>query len=248
LASEIIPLNTALAVQLVEFKEEVDSIIEKGVKKNEAKLNDFSRLLKKLKPIRLHGNGYSDEWKIVAAARGLDCEALVPLIYDAYLTPQSRELFKSANVYTDVEMEARTDVRHELYVKKVQIEARVLNDLAKNHILPTVIEYQAMLISSTQGLKNLYSSDEYNTLASRRLKLIKEISQHVEAIEGYVSEMNEARKHANTIEEARERALEYATKIFPYFDLIRYHIDKLELIVDNEKWPLPKYRELLFIR
>ena len=247
-ASAMIPLNTALAVQLVDFKTEVDSIIEKGVKKDEAILQVLRRLIKKSKPIRYDGNGYSDEWKVEAAKRGLDCEAIVPLIYDAYLTPQTRELFKRANVYTDIEMEARTEVRHELYSKKIQIEARVLSDLAMNHILPTVIEYQAMLINSTQGLKNLYSEEEYKILASRRLKLIKEISDHVEIIENKVSEMIEARKQANLIEDPREKSLAYATIIFPYFDDIRYHIDKLELIVDNEKWPLPKYRELLFIR
>jgi len=247
-ASAMIPLNTALAVQLVDFKVEVDVIIEKGVKKDEAILQVLRRLIKKSKAIRFDGNGYSEEWKIEAAKRGLDCESIVPLMYDAYLTPQTRELFKRANVYTDVEMEARTEVRHDLYIKKVQIEARVLNDLAMNHILPTVIEYQAMLINSTQGMKSLYSAEDFSLLATRRLKLIKEISAHVEAIEDKASNMLEARKQANLIEDAREKALEYATVIFPYFDEIRYHIDKLELIVDNEKWPLPKYRELLFIR
>ena len=247
-ASAMIPLNTALAVQLVDFKIEVDSIIEKGVKKDEAILQVLRRLIKKSKAIRFDGNGYSEEWKLEAEKRGLDCEAIVPLIYDAYLTPQSRELFKRANVYNDVEMEARTEVRHELYSKKIQIEARVLSDLAMNHILPTVIEYQAMLISSTQGMKNLYEASEYTTLSARRLKLIKEISEHVEKIEDKVSEMIEARKQANNIEDAREKAIAYATVIFPFFDEIRYHIDKLELIVDNEKWPLPKFRELLFIR
>ncbi len=247
-ASAMIPLNAALAVQLVDFKEEVDAIIEKGVKKDEAIFRVLRRLIKKSKAIRFDGNGYSEEWKVEAAKRGLDCEAVVPLIYDAYLTPQSRELFKRANVYTDVEMEARTEVRHDLYIKKVQIESRVLSDLAMNHILPTVIEYQAMLINSTQGLKNLYSPKEYDLLASRRLKLIKEISDYIENIEDKLNEMLEARKQANTIEHAREKALAYATKVFPFFDEIRYHIDKLELIVDNEKWPLPKYRELLFVK
>ncbi|MEI6062259.1 MAG: glutamine synthetase III [Bacteroidota bacterium] len=247
-ASAMIPLNTALAVQLVDFKEEVDKIIEKGIKKDEAILQVLRRLIKKSKPIRFDGNGYSEEWKLEAAKRGLDCEAIVPLIYDAYLSPQSRELFKRANVYTDIEMEARSEVRHELYAKKIQIEARVLSDLAMNHILPTVIEYQAMLINSTQGLKSLYSSEEFNILGARRLKLIKDISEHVENIEDKVSQMIDARKQANTIEDSREKALAYATIIFPFFDEIRYHIDKLELIVDNEKWPLPKYRELLFIR
>ena len=139
--------NTALAVQLVDFKTEVDAIIDKGVKKDEAILQVLRRLIKKSKAIRFDGNGYSDEWKEEAAKRGLDCEAVVPLIYDAYLTPETRELFKRANVYNDVEMEARTEVRNELYIKKVQIEARVLSDLAMNHILPTVYEYQAMLIN-----------------------------------------------------------------------------------------------------
>ena len=151
-------------------------------------------------------------------------------------------------MYTDIEMEARTEVRHDLYSKKIQIEARVLNDLAMNHILPTVIGYQAMLINSTQGMKNLYSPEDYGVLSARRLKLIKEISAHVDAIEDKASNMLEARKQANLIEDAREKAIVYATVIFPYFDQIRYHIDKLELIVDDEKWPLPKYRELLFIR
>jgi len=247
-ASAMIPLNAALAVQLVDFKEEVDLIIEKGVKKDEAIFRVLRRLIKKSKAIRFDGNGYSEEWKVEAAKRGLDCEAIVPLIYDAYLTPQTRELFKRSNVFTDIEMEARTEVRNDLYIKKVQIESRVLSDLAMNHILPTVIEYQAMLINSTQGLKNLYNSTEYDSLASRRLKLIKEISDHIENIEDKLKEMLEARKQANTIEHAREKAIAYATKVFPFFDEIRYHIDKLELIVDNEKWPLPKYRELLFVR
>jgi len=247
-ASAMIPLNTALAVQLADFKIEVDAIIEKGVKKDEAILQVLRSLIKSSKAIRFDGNGYSEEWKEEAAKRGLDFEAIVPLIYDAYLTPQTRELFKRANVYTDIEMEARTEVRNELYAKKVQIEARVLSDLAMNHILPTVIEYQAMLIDSTQGMKNLYSDEEYQVLAARRLKLIIEISKHVGNIEDKVSDMIEARKKANTIENAREKALAYATVIFPFFDEIRYHIDKLELIVDNEKWPLPKYRELLFSR
>ncbi len=247
-ASPMIALNTALAVQLVDFKIEVDAIIEKGVKKDEAILQVLRKLIKQSKPIRFDGNGYSDEWKVEAEKRGLDCESCVPLIYDAYVSEQSRELFKRAKVYNDREMEARTEVRYELYVKKVQIEARVLGDLAMNHILPTVLEYQTMLINNAQGLKNLYSPEEFKVLATRRLELIKEISERVDIIENKVNEMVEARKLANNIEVEREKALAYANVIFPFFDEIRYHIDKLELIVDNEKWPLPKYRELLFIR
>jgi glutamine synthetase len=247
-ASAMISLNAALAVQLVEFKVAVDAIIEKGVKKDEAILQVLRKLIKQSKAIRFDGNNYSDEWKVEAKKRGLDCEASVPLIYDAYLTPQSMEMFKTAKVYNDREMEGRTEVRWDLYTKKVQIESRVLGDLTMNHILPTVLEYQTMLINNVQGLKNLFSAEEYKTLASRRLELIKEISERVDIVENKVNEMIEARKVANTIDTEREKALAYANVIFPFFDEIRYHIDKLELIVDNEKWPLPKYRELLFIR
>ena len=247
-ASAMISLNAALAVQLVEFKVAVDAIIEKGVKKDEAILQVLRKLIKQSKAIRFDGNNYSDEWKAEAKKRGLDCEASVPLIYDAYLTPQTMEMFRTAKVYNDREMEGRTEVRWDLYTKKVQIESRVLGDLTMNHILPTVLEYQTMLINNVQGLKNLFSAEEYKTLASRRLELIKEISERVDIVENKVNEMIEARKVANTIETEREKALAYANVIFPFFDEIRYHIDKLELIVDNEKWPLPKYRELLFIR
>lgn len=247
-ASPMIALNAALAVQLVDFKIEVDAIIEKGVKKDEAILQVLRKLIKQSKAIRFDGNNYTEEWKEEAKKRGLDCENCVPLIYDAYLSPQSMELFKRANVYNDREMEGRTEVRWELYVKKVQIESRVLGDLAMNHILPTVLEYQTMLINNVQGLKNLFSAEEFKGLASRRLELIKEISERVDIIENKVNEMIEARKVANLIENEREKSLAYANVIFPFFDEIRYHIDKLELIVDNEKWPLPKFRELLFIR
>jgi glutamine synthetase len=247
-ASAMIPLNTALADQLVDFKIDVDAIIEKGVKKDEAILQVLRKLIKQSKAIRFDGNNYSEAWKVEAKKRGLDCESNIPLIYDAYLTPQSMELFRRGNVYNDREMEGRTEVRWDLYVKKVQIESRVLGDLSMNHILPTVLEYQTMLINNVQGLKNLYSAEEYKGLAKRRLELIKEISERVDIIENKVNEMIEARKVANLIETEREKALAYSNVIFPFFDEIRYHIDKLELIVDNEKWPLPKYRELLFIR
>ncbi|MDP4292130.1 MAG: glutamine synthetase type III, partial [Bacteroidota bacterium] len=191
---------------------------------------------------------YSDEWKDEAKKRGLDCEACVPIMYDANLTKQSMDMFIRTKVYTEREMESRTEVRWDLYTKKVQIESRVLADLSMNHILPIVLEYQTMLISNVQGMKNLFGADEFKKLAARRIELISEISKRVDIIEKKVNEMVEARKVANLIESDREKALSYATTIFPFFDEIRYHIDKLELIVDNEKWPLPKYRELLFIR
>ena len=247
-ASAMIVLNAALAVQLQDFKADVDMLIEKGVKKDEALLQELRKLIKSSKPIRFEGNGYSDEWKAEAARRGLDCEACVPLVYDAYLTPQSRELFRRANIYTDIEMEARSEVRHELFIKKMQIEARVLGDLAKNHILPTVIEYQSMLINNLTGMKALFNDAEYATLSARRLMQIKEISTTVESIELLVLNMVNERKLGNKIEDVRERAIHYARNVFPYYDQIRTHIDRLELMVDNKRWPLPKYRELLFIR
>ena len=247
-SAAMITLNTAVAMQLLDFKAEVDVIIEKGVKKDEAIFQVLRKLITYSKPIRFNGNGYSDEWKVEAAKRGLDCEANVPIIFDANLTSASRELFKRAKVFTDVEMEARQEVRYELFTKNVQIESRVLGDLAMNHVLPTAIAYQTMLIRNVKGLKEIFNEKEYKELAAERIALIKEISERVAIIGNKVDAMVEARKVANKIEHAREMAIEYSNKVFPFFDEIRYHVDKLELIVDNEMWPLPKYRELLFIR
>jgi glutamine synthetase len=247
-ASSMTVLNAALADQLVDFKNEVDKLIDKGLKKDEAILKVLRKLIKVSKPIRFEGNGYSEEWKAEALKRGLDCESCVPKMYDAYLTSQSRELFKKTNIFTDIEMEARSDVRLELYIKKIQIEARVLSDLTINHILPPILEHQSMLISNITGLKNIYNEKDFRTFSGRRLNQIKEISEAVEKIESFVHEMVEARKAANQIESIREMAVDYAEKVFPYFEEIRYLIDKLELLVDNKRWPLPKYRELLFIR
>jgi glutamine synthetase len=247
-ASAMTVLNTALAVQLIDFRNEVDKLINKGIKKDEAILKQLRKLIKISKPIRFEGNGYSEEWKAEATKRGLDCESSVPLIYDAYLSPQSKELFKRANIFTDVEMEARSEVRLELYVKKIQIEARVMSDLVNNHIIPPVLEYQSMLIENVNGLKGLLAKDEFGELTGRRIRQIKDISVSVEKIEQLLTEMTEERKSANLLEDGRTRALAYSEKVFPYFDEIRHHVDKLELIVDNKRWPLPKYRELLFIR
>ncbi|MBK7028589.1 MAG: glutamine synthetase III [Bacteroidales bacterium] len=247
-ASAMTALNTALAVQLMDFKTEVDKLIEKGLKKDEAILQILRKLIKQSKNIRFEGNGYSDEWRAEAEKRGLDFESSVPLIYDAYLSEQSKSLFRRANIFSDIEMEARSEVRLELFIKKVQIEARVLSDLVNNHILPTALEYQSMLIENVNGLKGLLGEVEFKTLTARRLAQIKDISVSIEKIEQLISEMTDERRAANKIEHARERAIAYSDKVFPYFEEIRYHVDKLELIVDNKRWPLPKYRELLFIR
>jgi glutamine synthetase len=241
-------LNTSLAAQLLEFKKDVDAIIAKGVKKDEAIFQVLRKLIKESKPIRFDGNGYSDEWKAEAKKRGLNSEANPVKIYDYYLSESTINLFKKTGVLSERELHARTEIKWETYIKKIQIEARVLGDLALNHIVPVAIEYQTSLIQNVQGIKQLFSDAEYKELASARLELIKEVGQHISAIKSKVRAMVDARKVANKIEDAREKALTYSETVFPYFDDIRYHIDKLELIVDNEMWTLPKYRELLFIR
>lgn len=241
-------LNTALAAQLMEFKNDVDAIIEKGVKKDEAIFQVLRKYIKESKPIRFDGNGYSDEWKAEAKKRGLDSEANPVKMFDAYLSERSINLFKKTGVLSEKELHARTEIKWETYVKKVQIEARTLGDLALNHIVPVAVDYQTTLIKNVQGLKELFSESEYKELASARLELIKEVGQHISAVKAKVRAMVDARKVANKIEDARKKALVYSETVFPYFEDIRYHIDKLELTVDNEMWPLPKYREMLFMR
>ncbi|MBN1924215.1 MAG: glutamine synthetase III [Prolixibacteraceae bacterium] len=247
-AVSMIALNSAMAEQLKEFKKDVDKLIEKDVKKDEAIFQVLRKYITESKPIRFEGNNYSDEWKKEAKKRGLTNISNPVEAFDAYLTPKSKKLFTSLDVMTDRENEARTHIRWDYYTKRVQIEARVMGDLVMNHVVPVAIRYQSELIANVKGLKELFGDKEYKELAGARLELIKNISYHVSYIKAKVSEMIEARKVANKIENEREKAMEYATKIFCYLDDIRYHVDKLELIVDDEYWPLPKYRELLFIR
>jgi glutamine synthetase len=241
-------LNSAVAEQLLEFKKDVDKLIAKNVKKDEAIFQVIRQYITDSKPIRFEGNNYSDEWKKEAAKRGLSninnpVEAL-----DPYLSPKSRKLFTSLDVMSDRENEARAHVRWDIYTKRVQIEARVMGDLVMNHIVPVAIRYQSELIANVKGLKDLFGEKEFKELAGARIEWIKTISQHVSYIKAKVYEMVEARKQVNKIEDEREKALAYSNQIFCYLDDIRYHVDKLELIVDDEYWPLPKYRELLFIR
>jgi glutamine synthetase len=206
------------------------------------------KYIKESKAIRFDGNGYSDEWKAEAKKRGLDSEANPVKMFDAYLNERSVNLFKKTGVLSEKELHARTEIKWEIYTKKIQIEARVLGDLALNHVVPVAIDYQTSLIKNVQGIKELFSEAEFKELASARLALIKEVGGHVSAIKAKVNAMVESRKVVNKMEDGREKALAYSEKVFPYFDDIRYHIDKLELIVDNEMWTLPKYREMLFIR
>jgi glutamine synthetase len=247
-ASPMTVLNTAVADQLIKFKKDVDVIVNKGVKKDEAIFQVLRKYIIESKPIRFEGNNYSEEWKKEAAKRGLSNISTTPEALDAYLTKESVNLFKSLGIFNEKEIEARTEVQYENYTKKLQIEARVLGDLAINHIVPTAVKYQTILIENVKGLKELFGEDEYRNLAGGRLELIRTISEHITKIKTKVSDMIETRKVANKIENGREKAYKYAEMVAPFLEEIRYHIDKLELVIDDEIWPLPKYRELLFTR
>ena len=247
-ASAMIALNTAVAEQLTEFKKEVDELIEKGEPKISAIIQVVRKYIKLSKPIRFDGNGYSDEWKAEAARRGLDCETSCPVIFDQYLTEDSVRMFESPGVMTRKELEARNEVKWETYTKKIQIEARVLGDLVMNHIVPVAIEYQSKLIDNVYKMKQIFPAEEAEKLSAENLAIIRKIAEHTSYIKEHVDTMVEARKVANKITDERAKAVEYHDKITPMLEQIRYHIDKLELIVDDQMWTLPKYRELLFIR
>ena len=247
-ASAMIALNTAVAEQLTEFKQKVDALIEQGEPKVSALIQVIREYIKLSKPIRFDGNGYSEEWKEEAARRGLDCETSCPIIFDQYLKPESIRMFESEGVMTKKELEARNEVKWETYTKKIQIEARVLGDLVMNHIVPVATEYQSKLIDNVYKMKDLFPAEEASRLSSENLAIIRKISEHATYIKEHVDSMVEARKVANKITDEREKAIAYHDNIAPMLEQIRYHIDKLELIVDDQMWTLPKYRELLFIR
>jgi len=245
-ASPMIVLNTVVANQLKEFKIEVEVLVEKGVKRDEAILQVLKQYITYSKKIRFEGNGYSKEWEDEAAKRGLTNIKSAVKAFSAYIEKDNIKLFEKNNIFTEREIEARYEVRIETYMKKIQIESRVLGDLALNHIVPTAIRYQTELISNVKGLKELFDDKEFKELAGERMEVIKNISRYVTSIKKQVNEMTEARKVANKITNTTEMASAYEETIKPYLESIRYNIDKLELIVDDEMWPLPKYRELLF--
>src|SRR5574344_1556200 len=247
-ASAMLALNAAVADQLNTFKTEVDALIEKGEPQMSAILDVLRKYIKECKPIRFDGNGYSDEWVEEAAKRGLDCEKSVPIIFDNYLKPETISMFERTGVMNEKELRARNEVKWETYTKKVQIEARVLGDLAMNHIIPVATQYQTDLVDNVYKMKSIYSTDMANKLSKQNKELIEEIANRTLFIKEHVDAMIEARKEANKIVDEREKAIAYHDEICPKLDEIRYHIDKLELIVDDTLWPLPKYRELLFIR
>lgn len=246
--SAMLALNSAVAYQLRQFKREVETLRAAGKSKEVAIFEVLKAYIKESKPIRFDGNGYCDEWKEEAARRGLDCETSVPLQYDAYLKPEVIHMFKEMGVLSEKELEARNEVKWEIYIKKVQIEARVLGDLSLNHIIPVVLRYQSVLLDNISKLKEAFDEAEYNDLSAEPRRLVRKISNHICAVTRMVDEMIEARKKANRITDLRSKAITYHDTVSPYLDKIRLHIDELELMVDNQMWPLPKYRELLFIR
>ncbi|MBR3022427.1 MAG: glutamine synthetase III [Bacteroidaceae bacterium] len=258
-ASGMIALNTAVAEALTDFKRRVDermAAIVNNPEFTEGKHNatfhaiiDILREdIKTCKPIRFDGNGYSDEWKVEAARRGLDTETSCPVIFERYLDADSIAMFESMGVMTKKELEARNEVKWETYTKKIQIEARVLGDLSMNHIIPVATRYQSQLLNNVERMRNIFPAEKADELSARNMKLIEEIAFRTSNIETQVEELVAARKVANKIDDEHRKAIAYHDTIAPMLDTIRRQIDKLELIVDDALWPLPKYRELLFIR
>ncbi|MBQ9073079.1 MAG: glutamine synthetase III, partial [Muribaculaceae bacterium] len=247
-ASAMIALNAAVAEQLMDFKKKVDSRIERGEALQHALLEEIKILIADSKAIHFDGNGYSDEWKKEAACRGLDCETNVPKIFDAYLRESSVQMFKSTGVFSEIELQARNEVKWEMYTKKIQIEARVLGDLALNHIIPVATLYQSRLVDHIIKLKSLFTGEKGENIVAQDLLSVETIARYMSVIKDETAKMVEARKTANRLTCEREKALAYHDNVVPCMDTIRQYIDKLELMVDNEMWPLPKYRELLFIR
>ena len=247
-ASAMIALNAAMAEALISFKERVDAKMAKGEDKIQALLEVLKDDVKTCKPIRFDGNGYSEEWVKEAEKRGLDVEKSCPVIFEHYLDESSVKMFESTKVMKRKELEARNEVKWETYVKTVQIEARVLGDLAMNHIIPVATHYQSKLIKNVQGMKEVFKQERAERLSTRNMKLIEEIAERTELIEQWVEDLTEARRVANRIENIHQRAIAYHDTVCPHMEAIRKEIDKLELIVEDGLWTLPKYRELLFIR
>jgi glutamine synthetase len=244
----MIVLNAAVAYQLTQFKKDVDGIIKKGVNKDEAIFQVLKKYILESERVLFEGDNYSKEWHTEAKKRKLCNLASVPESIRLYLTKQSREVLVGSGIFTDKELESRVEVEYEKFTKKVQIESRVLGDLAINHIVPTAIKYMTSLIDNVKGLKEVFNDTEFERLAGARKEVIISISDHISMIKKLVNEMVDERRKANIIEDNYKRAIAYESNVKPYLEEIRGHIDKLELVVDNEMWPLPKYRELLFTR
>jgi glutamine synthetase len=247
-ANAMTTLNSIVAKQLKEFKKEVDHLIDtKDLKKDEAIFNVLREYIKVTKNILFEGDGYSEAWEKEAKKRGLSNHKTTPTALKAKVSQKALDLFNDLNVMNHVEVEARYEIELEEYTKKIQIEGRVLGDIASNHVIPTAIRYQNTLIENVRGLKEIFGT-EFQSLAKEQIVLIKEISVHIEGIITNVDEMTAARKKANALTDGQKMAESYCDKVKPYFEIIREHCDKLELLVDDEIWTLTKYRELLFTR
>jgi glutamine synthetase len=241
-------LNTIVAKQLKDFKVEVDTLIEtKDMKKDDAIFNVLREYIKGTKAILFEGDGYSEAWEKEAKKRGLSNHKTTPEALKAKVSKKAIALFEEMNVMNNVEVESRYEIELEEYTKKIQIEGRVLGDIARNHVIPTAIKYQNTLIDNVKGLKEIFGK-EFETIAKEQVKLIREISEHIEGISSKVDAMIESRKKANLLTDAEKQAAAYCNKVKPFFEEIRYHSDKLELLVDDEMWTLTKYRELLFTK
>jgi glutamine synthetase len=247
-ASALYLLNAAVAEQLIKFKILVDELIKEGIKKDDAFMHVIRMYISESKKIRFEGNGYSAEWQAEAKSRGLKGVTNVPEAYNVFKEKKTTDLLINTGILTEREIEARYEVLNETYVKKLQIEARVLGDLATNHIIPTAIKFQNSLIENVLGLKKLFGEDEYKALSSEQIEIIRKVSGYIQTLREDVKGIKEARKKINAIEEVSEKALAYAEHIYPYMEKLRVSADKLEMLVDDELWPLPKYRELLFLR
>lgn len=247
-AAAMIALNAAVAEALINFKIRVDALIEKGTDKTKAILQILREDIRTCKPIHFDGNGYSEEWQAEAARRGLDTERSCPLIFDRYLDESSIRMFETTNVFKRNEIEARNEIKWETYTKKVQIEARIFGDMCMNHIIPVATRYQSTLIDNVHKVKEIFPAEIAAKLSDKNIELIKNIAEHTGFITENINKLIDNRKVANRIDDVRQRAIAYHDTVAPMIEKIRYHVDKLELIVDDEMWPLPKYRELLFIR
>ena len=245
--ASMLALNAAVAEQLMLFKAEVDRRIEQGEPKERVLFDVIKRYIVECKAIRFDGNGYSDEWKAEAAERGLDCETSVPKIIDSYLSPTSIEMFEKTSVLSEAELQSRCEVKWETYVKKLQIESRVLGDLVVNHVLPAAKRYQTMLLQNVLAVKQVFSEGETASLNEMDYSIIRQIEHHSGAIFSGVERMTEARHKANRMPDERSKALAYHDDVLPLMADIREHADALELIIDDEMWTLPKYRELMFV-
>lgn len=245
--ASMLALNAAVAEQLMLFKEEVDKRIEKGEPKERVLFDVIKKYIMACKAIRFDGNGYSEEWKAEAAKRGLDCETSVPLVIERYLAPDSVKMFQYTGVLSEAELHSRSEVKWETYVKKLQIESRVMGDLVVNHVLPAAKRYQTMLLQNVLAVKQVFSADETASLNEMDYSIIRQIEHHSGAILEEVEQMTEARHKANRQPDERSKAVAYHDNVLPLMAEIREHADALELIVDDEMWTLPKYRELMFI-